>query len=118
MTLGNVPRYVSEEVFGSAIRRLHVEPSVDYDSHHFDKINFSHPNDHAKALRMKLHDSSSTSAENDLEIVVLALPIGNSASNIPDSFPHVTIVQESDCDVQQWHINQMPSMEKKTCFAI
>jgi hypothetical protein len=56
--------------------------------------------------------------EHDIEVDVLALPAGNRASNVAEPVHRVTVVQERDCDVQQWHICRVPSMGKKTCFAM
>lgn len=72
--LVNIPQYVGEEVFGLAKRRLYVEPRADDDSHHIDKIKFSHPKTPAKTLRTRLHDSPLAYVEHDLEVDFLALP--------------------------------------------
>jgi hypothetical protein len=86
--------------------------------HRFDKIKFSHPKASTKALRTSLHDSPSESAEHDLEADVPTILAENRTSNVIESVHHVTRVQESDCDVQQWHIRRVPSMGKKVCFAM
>jgi hypothetical protein len=99
-------------------RQLHVEPDADDDSHRFDKINFSHPKTSTKALRTILHDSPSASAKHDLEADVPTIFVETQTSNVTKSVHHVTGVQESDCDVHQWHIRRVPSVEKNVCFAM
>jgi hypothetical protein len=113
-----VPLYAGEEVFGSAKRRLHVESGANNDSHRFDKIKFSHPKAATKALRTSLHDSPSASAKHDLEADIPTILVENQTSNVTESVHHVTGVQESDCDVQQWQIRRVPFVGKKVCFAM
>lgn len=101
-----------------AKRRLHVELGADDDSHCLDNIKYSHPKATPKTLRTSLHDSPLVSAEHNLEANVPTLPGENQASNIADSVHYVIVVQESDCDVHQWHICQVPFVRKKICFAM
>jgi hypothetical protein len=65
-----------------------------------------------------LHDSPLASAEHDLEADVPTLLVENRTSNVTESVHHITGVQESHCDIQQWHIRRMPSVGKKVCFAM
>ena len=111
--LVNIPQCTGKEVFGSAKRHLYVEPGADDDSHRFDKINFSHPKALAKALKTKLYDFPLAFAEHDLEVDVFPLYVGNQTSNVVEPIRHVTVVHESDCDVQQWHIRRLPFVGRR-----
>ena len=48
----------------------------------------------------------------------MALIRENQKSNVINLVHHVTEVQEKYYDVHQWHIYQVPSVRKNTCFAM
>lgn len=112
------PGYVGEEVFGSAKRRLDVEPGAIDDSHRFDKVNFSHPKNAAKSMRRTVESSPSSSAPPELPVDTTPTLVFDPSIVRQEEVVHVSSVQESECKEDQWHIRRIPSMGKKSCMAL
>jgi hypothetical protein len=76
-----------KETFGSTKQKLDLPPGDDGDSHRPDKVNFSRP-----LVLTRFRTAYTEFAR--------ASVVGGDQ----DELPHVIVVQESDCDMSQWHI--------------
>ena len=103
--------------------KLNLPLGSEFDSHSPEKMNFFHPKVQRRTrkgchqsapIAIDLSPPSSSTSSNDIRI--MSPP--TSASNVVGvQVKHVTSVEESDYDVRQWHIAQLPKTSKKKCFA-
>ena len=93
-----VPHLEREELFGSVKRKLDLPIGSEGDSHRSDKVNFSQP-------RVQTRFASS-------RVQLQPIP------EVTSPMPHVTHVQEIDCNVHKWHIARISHKAKNKCHAV
>ena len=93
-----VPHLEGEELFGSVKRKLDLPIGSEGDSHRPDKVNFSHP-------RVQTRSASA-------RVQLQPIP------EVTSPMPHVTHVQETDCNVHEWHIARISHKAKNKCHAV
>lgn len=118
------PHLEGEEVFGSTKRRLDLPLGAEEESHRPDKVNFSHPRRSHRFKRPRADDGSFEGNVAELSPAALPKVVTPPASPEATLSPipqggvlHVTAVEETKCDVRQWHIARLPKNSLKACFA-
>ena len=106
----HTPHFEGEEVFGSIARKLNLPLRFEFDSHHLEKMNFSRPKVQKRMKKghresapttIDLFPPSSSTFSNDIRIMS---PPAKASNVVGVQVKHVTSVEESDCNVRQWHI--------------
>jgi hypothetical protein len=89
-------------------RKLDMPPSSNQNSHRLDKVSFSHPRVSTRST--KARSDSATPSD---------LPLTQSPEKaIPQRVTYVNNIQETYCDVSNWHISRLPKTSAKACFAM
>ena len=119
----HTPHFENEEVFGSTARKLNLSLGSEFDSHCLEKMNFSRPKIQRRTRKGR-HESVPTaidlfppSSPTSFDSIRIMSPPPLASNVIGVQVKHVTSVEESDCDVRQWHITRLSKISKKKCFA-
>ena len=117
------PHLEGEEVFGSQERKADMPLGCKHDSHRPNKVNFSHPRVRTRSSVA----STSTPAVAAIEEGIPFHPGMDDMETMPSEehqerpqnhhSMHVTRIQETDCDEQEWHMLRLPKSSAKACFA-
>jgi hypothetical protein len=116
------PHMPGEEVFGTLKRKPDLPLGAEEESHRPDRVNYSHPRNSSRQVRactshLPVIDEEDRSVPNE---VIPSIPPSEDARSSPPSegrIRHVTIVQESDVNVKEWHIARLPKNSAKCCWA-
>ena len=108
------PHLVGEEEFGSQKRKIDVPFGFEGESHRPDKVYFSRPWMSTRSTRINLASCS-------LPDMVEELSPDSKEDQAPNTVEvcrplHVIAIQETACDVSQWHIARLHKSSSKTCF--
>lgn len=119
------PEFTGEEVFGSKKRGLNTPIGSEFDTHRPDKVSFSHPRVQTRSAKaqctQEFVDLGQAQAERD-DTVAVAEEVDAPApckAIFSNGIIHISIVQESDCDVKEWHIARVKKARSgAACWAM
>jgi hypothetical protein len=118
-----VPHMSGEEVFGSTKRKADLPLGAEEESHRPDKVNFSHPRGSGCAVKAHTVQMPIILEDTEDDIDVREIHPEPENDNISASPPnegeirHVSVVEETKVNVNEWHISRLPKTSAKCCWA-
>ena len=113
--LTRTPHFEGDKIFGSTKRKLNLPLGLEFDLHRPEKTNFCRPRVETRSAKAQktIEVLQEFDGDEDLDF---GIEHGTSTEDplmvnlhLQNSRPtHVTGVEESDCDVTDWHITRVP----------